>query len=102
MIRNKFLYLVLSAILLLPAISFAQNPVSWTLESDAKGKSLKSGEKLSAKLKAQIEENWHLYAVEQLTGGPFPTKISVAENLPFVLDGNPTSPNSITTRRMPA
>ncbi len=96
MIRSKFLYFIFSLILLTPVFSFAQNPVSWNLESDAKGKSLKSGEKVSAKLKATIEETWHLYAVEQPSGGPFPTKISVAENLPFEIDGKTSSPAPIS------
>ncbi len=72
---------------MLPVISFAQNPVSWSLESDAKGKTLKTDEKFKAKLKAKIEGNWHLYAVEQPEGGPFPTKITIPENLPFELNG---------------
>ncbi len=85
-----------AAILALPIISFAQSPVSWSLEPDAKGKTLQTGEKFQAKLKAKIEGEWHLYAVEQPEGGPFPTKITVAENLPFELDGKPTSPAPIT------
>ncbi|CAN5578804.1 thioredoxin family protein [soil metagenome] len=97
MIRKSFIKLMfVAAIVFLPVLTFAQNPVSWSLESDAKGKSLKSGEKISAKLKAVIEGNWHLYAVEQPKGGPFPTKISVAENLPFELDGKTSSPEPIT------
>ena len=88
MIHKSFIKLVFVALILFfPIIAFAQNPVSWTLESDAKGKSLKPDEKFSAKLKANIEGNWYLYAVEQPGPGPFPTKISVAENLPFNLDG---------------
>ena len=74
----------------------AQNPVSWSLESDAKGKSLKTDDKFSAKLKAEIEGEWHLYAVEQPTGGPFPTKITVPENLPFQIEGKTNSPAPIT------
>jgi len=85
-----------AAIFTLPIISFAQNPVSWSLESDAKGKTLQTGEKFQAKLKAKIEGEWHLYAVEQPEGGPYPTKITVAENLPFELDGKIISPAPIT------
>ena len=85
-----------AAIFTLPIISFAQNPVSWLLESDAKGKTLQTGEKFQAKLKAKIEGEWHLYAVEQPEGGPYPTKITVAENLPFELDGKIISPAPIT------
>ena len=94
--RPQVFIILFTAILILPIISFAQNPVSWSLESSAKGKTLKTGEKFQAKLKAEIEGNWHLYAVEQPEGGPFPTQITVAENLPFELDGKTTSPVPIT------
>ena len=92
---NAFIILF-TALLLLPVATFAQNPVSWSLESGAKGKSLKADEKLEAKLKAKIEGNWHLYAVEQPTGGPFPTKITIADNSPFIIDGKTASPAPIT------
>lgn len=94
--RPQVLIILFTAILMLPVISFAQNPVSWSLESNAKGKTLKSGEKIQAKLKAKIEGNWHLYAVEQPEGGPFPTQITIVENLPFEIDGKITSPEPIT------
>ncbi len=74
----------------------AQNPVSWSLESAAKGKSLKADESFDVKLKAEIEGEWHLYAVEQPGGGPFPTKITVAENTPFQLNGKIKSAEPIT------
>ncbi len=83
-------------ILTFPLISNAQNPVSWTLESNAKDKTLKQGEKIEAKLKANIEPNWHLYDIEQPGKGPFPTKITVPEGLSFALEGNPKSSGAIT------
>jgi len=97
MFRNFYLksFLIL-IVLFLPALAAAQNPVSWTLESDVKGKELKKDEAFKAKLKASIEGDWHLYAVEQPEGGPFPTKITIAENSPFTIDGKPSSPASIT------
>ncbi len=85
--RYKNFLLLFFAILILPLAAFAQNPVSWSLESDAKGKALKKDEKFSAKLKAQIEGEWYLYAVEQPGPGPFPTKITVGDNLPFSIEG---------------
>jgi len=88
--------LIVFAILLFPAFAFGQNPVAWSLESEAKGKTFKPEDKFQAKLKAKIEGEWHLYAVEQPEGGPSPTKITVAENLPFQLDGKTVSPNPIT------
>ncbi|CAN5502922.1 thioredoxin family protein [soil metagenome] len=96
MFRNFYLksFLILT-VLLLPVSAMAQSPVSWSLESDAKGKTLKQGDTFNAKLKAVIEGEWHLYAVEQPDGGPFPTKISVAENLPFQLNGKTESPKPI-------
>ena len=97
MFRNIYQKLFTAfAVLLFSAAAFAQNPVSWSLESDAKGKTLKQNETFKAKLKAVIEGEWHLYAVEQAEGGPFPTKITIAENSPFLLDGKTSSPAPIT------
>ena len=93
-LRSKVLLPVLFLFLSLTVL--AQNPVSWSLESDAKGKVLKQNEGFKAKLKAVIEGNWHLYAVEQPDGGPFPTLIKISENLPFQIDGKTTSPAPIT------
>jgi thiol:disulfide interchange protein len=97
MFRNFYLksFLILT-VLFLPALAQAQNPVSWSLESEAKGKALKKDEAFKAKLKATIEGEWHLYAVEQPEGGPNPTRITIAENSPFQLDGKTTSPAPIT------
>jgi thiol:disulfide interchange protein DsbD len=78
--------------LLAPA-TFAQDPVKWSLESDIKGQSLKSGQKFKAKLKAEIEGAWHLYSTDQPEGGPIPTKITAAE--PFAIDGQITTPKPI-------
>ncbi|HXG83033.1 MAG TPA: cytochrome c biogenesis protein CcdA [Pyrinomonadaceae bacterium] len=91
-IRFKFFIVAIAVFLTFPALLLAQNPVSWTLESDAEGKTLESGEKIKVKLKANIEKNWYLYAVEQPEGGPYPTKISIAENSPFRIDGKSQSP----------
>ena len=97
MFRNLYLKsFLLLIVLFLPFSALAQNPVSWSLESDAKGKSLKKDETFKVKLKANIEGDWHLYAVEQPEGGPFPTKITVAENLPFQIEGKITSSTPIT------
>ena len=87
--EKKFYYLCRAAILLtlFTFTSFAQNPTKWTLESSAKGKSVKKDESFKADLKAEIEDGWHLYAVEQPEGGPFPTKISLPENSAFSIDG---------------
>ncbi len=93
-LRSKILLLIIFLFLSLP--SFAQNPVSWSLESDAKGKTFKPDETFKAKLKAVIEDTWHLYAVEQPSGGPFPTRITIGENSPFQIDGKTSSPAPVT------
>lgn len=74
----------------------AQNPVSWSLESAVRGKTVAANETFPAKLKANIEGEWHLYAVEQPEGGPFPTRITIAENSPYQIEGRVSSPNPVT------
>ena len=94
--RQSYIIFIFSAIFLLPVISFAQNPVSWSLEFAGNGKTLKADDKFEAKLKANIEGKWHLYAVEQPEGGPFPTRITIAENSPFTIEGKTSSPAPLT------
>ncbi|HEX9961091.1 MAG TPA: protein-disulfide reductase DsbD domain-containing protein, partial [Pyrinomonadaceae bacterium] len=83
-------------ILVLPVFAFAQNPTRWSLESGAKGKSLKQGEKFKAALLAEIEDGWHLYALEQPEGGPIPTTVKVNESVPFIIEGKVTTPAPVT------
>ncbi|MDQ3750373.1 MAG: thioredoxin family protein [Acidobacteriota bacterium] len=91
---RKFKFIIIF-LLIVPVVSLAQNPTKWSLESDAKGKTFKKSETFKAKLKAEIEDGWHLYAVEQPEGGPFPTKITLADNAPFTIDGKIESANPI-------
>ncbi|MEJ7846502.1 MAG: cytochrome c biogenesis protein CcdA [Pyrinomonadaceae bacterium] len=92
----KSVYLKLFLLfLLLPMAAFAQNPAKWSLESDAKGKSFKSGEVFQAFLKAEVEEGWHLYALDQPKGGPIATTIKVTEGVPFVIASEIESPKPI-------
>jgi len=81
--------------LILPTILLAQNPTKWSLESDAKNKTLEKDKAFKVGLKAEIEAGWHLYAVEQPTGGPFPTKITLSENALFTIVGNVESSEPI-------
>ncbi len=96
-----FAFFFFGALAVFPSNVAAQNPVAWQLESNAKGKSLKAGEKFKAKLKAQIEDGWHLYAVEQPEGGPYPTRITINENSPFQLDGKASSSAAPITKFEP-
>ncbi|MCA1640057.1 MAG: thioredoxin family protein [Acidobacteria bacterium] len=79
-----------------PVVVSAQNPASWRLESEAKGKSLKQNETFKAKLKAEIEGEWHLYALEQPEGGPIATTIKISEEKPFKINGKVASPEPVT------
>ena len=42
-------------LLMFPLLGLAQNPSKWSLDSDAKGKSLKASETFKVDLKAEIE-----------------------------------------------
>lgn len=90
----KFLYLIKYAILLslLSTVAFAQNPTKWTLDSDAKGKQVKKGDEAKVLLKAEVEPEWHLYALDQPAGGPIATTIKIGEGSPFEIAGNIDSP----------
>jgi len=72
---------------ILASAALAQNPTKWSIESDAKGKSFKSGEAISVLLKAEVEGDWHLYSLEQPKGGPIATTIKVAEGGQFEIAG---------------
>jgi len=70
----------------------AQDIAHWSLQTDAAGKSLRAGDTTKVQLKAQIDEGWHLYALDQPAGGPIPTTIKVADGSPFAIEGDITSP----------
>ncbi len=82
--------------LLLPLAALGQNPAKWTLESEVKGRGIKSGETINVTLKAEVEPGWHLYALDQPAGGPIATTIRVAEGRPFEIVGDIKSPEPKT------
>jgi thiol:disulfide interchange protein DsbD len=95
--RRSIHLFTLSLFILFSAIFVsAQNPVSWSLESAASGKTLAANETFPAKLRAKIEGDWYLYAIEQPGVGPFPTRITVAENAPFQIEGKIKSSEPFT------
>jgi thiol:disulfide interchange protein len=85
----KFTHAIKTLLILavLSVAAFAQNPTKWILVSDAKGKSIKSGETITVLLKAEVEGDWHLYSLEQPKGGPIATTIKVAEGGKFEIAG---------------
>ena len=74
----RFAALLLAATIL-PA---AENPVSWSFKAPPK-KSVKAGENIAVKLVATIEPGWHLYSLDQPSGGPVATEISLDTGSPF-------------------
>ena len=74
----------------------AQDPTRWTLTSDSTGKTLESGDLIHATLNAEIDDGWHLYALDQPAGGPIPTTIKIFDGSPFTIDGEIVSPKAIT------
>lgn len=83
-------------LLLLPIPVFAQNPVKWSLDSDAKGKEVKKDETFNVTLRAELESGWYLYAPDQPPGGPVATTIKIAETRPFAIAGNIEAPTPRT------
>ncbi|HEX6126698.1 MAG TPA: cytochrome c biogenesis protein CcdA [Pyrinomonadaceae bacterium] len=77
----KFIFILL----ILPVVGFTQNPTRWSLESDPTLKTITAGSLVHAKLHAEIEDGWHLYALDQPDGGPIATTMKVAEGKPFEL-----------------
>ena len=90
----RFVHLIkyIFAIALLSTGAFAQNPTKWSLESDSKGKEVEKGATVSVKLNTQIEAGWHLYALDQPSGGPIATTIKMPEGSSFEISGNIHTP----------
>ncbi len=93
--KRAFVFTFILVVLSVLGVS-AQNPVSWTLEFEPKGKPAAVGKTFKVRLKATIEAPWHLYAVEQPDGGPIPTTITTSAPETFAIDGKITSPKPIT------
>jgi len=85
----------ISFLLLSVPLVFAQNPTAWSIDSEAKGKDLKSGQDIGIRLNAKIDAGWHLYALEQPEGGPIATTLRVTEGVPFEISGKIVSPKPI-------
>lgn len=51
-----------------------------------------SGTKFRAKLVADLDEGWHLYALDQPPGGPVATTIKISSASPFAIDGTIEAP----------
>ena len=94
--KNSILLAVLVFVAVASSSVFAQNPTKWKLESSVKGKDVKVGESLEAKLLAEIEPGWHLYSLKQPDGGPIATTLKLPDETDFELAGDVTTPKPIT------
>lgn len=75
---------VFSALLLAFSATAAENPVSWSIANPPK-KPVRMGASFVLHLEAEIQTGWHLYSIDQDSGGPIATEISVGENSNFEL-----------------
>lgn len=89
---KKLFPLLLTLLLSMTAVLAQDDPTRWSLSSDAAGKALKAGDAVRADLKVDIDAGWKLYATDQPPGGPYATKITVAEGKPFEISGKIESP----------
>ena len=78
----RFILAAAFAVLTLtPAVHAAKPPVQWQIKNPP-AKPLKQGAKVSLALTGQIDSGWHLYALEEPTGGPVATVIGLTEGDP--------------------
>jgi thiol:disulfide interchange protein DsbD len=77
---------------LFTGVSAAQEAVRWSLSSPSAGQMIKAGESIHSDLKADIDDGWHLYALDQPAGGPIPTTIKITDGSPFSLSGQIAAP----------
>ncbi|NYF92064.1 protein-disulfide reductase DsbD family protein [Tunturiibacter empetritectus] len=69
------------AVLSLTPAHAAKPPVQWQIKNPPT-KPLKQGAKVNLALTGQIDSGWHLYALEEPTGGPVATVIGLTEGDP--------------------
>lgn len=86
--RSLKLSTILVFLFLCSVSIYAQNPVSWSLNSAKK--TAKAGEKFNVQVAGSIQGGWYVYSITQGGGGPTPTRITVAE--PFTLAGGIKGP----------
>jgi hypothetical protein len=70
-----------AALSLTPAAHAAKPPVQWQIKNPPT-KPLKQGSKINLALTGQIDSGWHLYALEEPSGGPVATVIGLTEGDP--------------------
>lgn len=74
----------------------AQNPAKWSLKIDSEQALIKATDSVKVSLRADLDDGWHLYAMEQPPGGPIATSIKVPEGATYKIEGKVSSPEPIT------
>jgi thiol:disulfide interchange protein DsbD len=87
---------IAALILVLSLAALAQDPTKWSLASDAQGTAISANKLYKAKLSVEIEPGWHLYALDQASGGPIATTIKTPVGLPAEIVGEIRSPKPIS------
>lgn len=87
---------VLLVVLALSAGLFAQDPARWSLDPAIKDKKFAKDEAFKAVLKAEMDEGWHLYSLDQPKGGPVATTIKMPEGSSFEITGEIVAPKPAT------
>ena len=78
---------ILGVLVLLASAGYTQNPVAWKLDVSLAAD--------KAVLTATIEEGWHLFSLDQPTGGPTATSIKATEGSDVEITGKITNPRPI-------
>ena len=69
-----------------------EGPITWSVRGDKTAEAAKPGVVFGALVTAKIEEGWHLYSLDEESGGPRPTVIAVPKGQPFEISGDIDSP----------
>ncbi|MFN6963231.1 MAG: cytochrome c biogenesis protein CcdA [Pyrinomonadaceae bacterium] len=94
---KPYLLLLIPVLLLTASITNAQEqPTRWSLDAGTKRAELKQGDRFAARVIAEVDAGWHLYALDQPSGGPIATTIKVSEGKPFEITG-PITPTTAPT-----
>lgn len=78
------------------AVSADDNPINFSLKSEAVTRPLKPGDQFALSVVARIKAGWHLYSTTQQPGGPAATRIMLPTGQPFQLAGPIKSPPPLT------
>jgi thiol:disulfide interchange protein len=84
--------LAIILLLLLGSSALAQTPNPVSLSGKLEPPQVKQGQRAKVLITAKIDPGWHLYSLTQPPGGPIATKITIDENSPLQMDGNPQQP----------